>query len=294
MNFRRAILIKNQQGFTLLEIAIVMIIIGILTGGGISLMKILTERKARNATMTHLQQTRSALINFSVINGRLPFADNDGDGIENNMATNGALPYLTLQMQPSDSYKRFLRYEVNAGLIIDRAGTCSALRNGLNPGDRPRVVDADGSGTAFEVAAVLSSAGPMDANGNGNPFDALTGGTHQGNNVSGTPNYLRHPPVATFDDLTTYIGGYEIVGQVCEYLDLSVTNNTGSMVHVYDVNQASDIGSVSGGDSEPYTVISGTRIELRDAANGSGSVINPTTPQTPIVLVGQSYPMTVP
>ncbi len=292
MNFRRAILIKNQQGFTLLEIAIVMIIIGILTGGGVSLMKILTERKARNATMTHLQQTRSALINFSVINGRLPSADNDGDGIENSGATNGELPYLTLQMPPSDSYKRFLRYEVNANLVTDRAGTCSALRTPLS--GRPTVVDADGSGTDFEVAAILSSAGPMDANGNGSPFDALTGGTHQGNNLTGTPNYLRHPPVATFDDLTTYIGGLELAGHACEYLDLAVNNTTGPTVYVYDVNQGIDLFSVPTGTSDSDTVISGTQIVLRSAANGGGGIITPTTPQTPIILAGQGKTIWVP
>ncbi len=288
----RTISIRNQQGFTLLEVAIVMIIIGVLTGGGITLMKILTERKARNATMTHLQQTRSALINFSVINGRLPFADNDGDGIENSGATNGELPYLTLQMPPSDSYKRFLRYEVNANLVTDRAGTCNALRIGLSA--RPTVVDADGSGTDFEVAAVLSSAGPMDADGNGNAFDALAAGTHQGNNITGTPNYLRHPPVTNFDDLTTYIGGLELAGHACEYLDLAVNNNTGSPVYVYDVNQAIDLGSVSGGNSDSYTVISGTQIVLRDSANGIGNVINPTTPQTPIILAGQGRTILIP
>ena len=67
--------ISNPSGFTLLEIAIVMVIIGLLTGGGISLMKMLTERKARNEAVAYLQQARSALISYTVNNGRLPWAD---------------------------------------------------------------------------------------------------------------------------------------------------------------------------------------------------------------------------
>lgn len=292
MHWRSALCIRDQKGFTLLEVAIVMIIIGVLTGGGITLMRILTERKARNATVTYLQQTRSALISFNVINGRLPFADTDGDGIENSGATNGTLPYQTLQMPPSDPYKRFLRYEVNANLITGRASTCNALRTGLS--GSPSVVDADGVGTAFNVAAVVSSAGPMNADGSGNAFDALTSGTHQGNNDTGTPNYLRHPPVAAFDDLTIYIGGHELAAQVCEYLDLAVNNTTGSTVYVFDVNQSSDIGSVPGGSPGSFPVISGMHIELRDDANGGGSVINPTSPQTPIILAGQGIFINVP
>ena len=62
----------------------------------------------------------------------------------------GTLPYLTLQIAPSDAYKRNLRYEINANLATNRTATCSALRAGLTI--RPLVVDADGAATAFSVA----------------------------------------------------------------------------------------------------------------------------------------------
>jgi prepilin-type N-terminal cleavage/methylation domain-containing protein len=41
----------HEAGFTLIEIAIVMVIIGLLAGGGVSLMGMLSERKARNETV---------------------------------------------------------------------------------------------------------------------------------------------------------------------------------------------------------------------------------------------------
>lgn len=287
----RSLSLANPNGFTLLEIAIVMVIIGLLAGGGIGLMRMLTERKARNATVDYLQQVRMALVSYAANNGRLPWADSDADGAENSGTATGTLPYLTLQIAPSDAYKRNLRYEINANLATNRSATCSALRAGLTI--RPLVVDADGATTAFSVAAVLVSAGPMDADSNGNAFDALTAGTHQGNNANGNPNYLRNPPVLSFDDLTAYIGGNELSAHVCEYLDLAVNNNSGSTVYIYDANQGSDIASLVNGSVNSYNIISSTRIEIRSAAGGGGSIVS-STPPTPIILAGQDATLNLP
>jgi prepilin-type N-terminal cleavage/methylation domain-containing protein len=283
--------IANANGFTLLEIAIVMVIIGILAGGGVGLMRMLTERKARNATVDYLQQVRTALVSYAANNGRLPWADSDADGAENIGSAMGNLPYLTLQIAPSDAYKRNLRYEINANLATSRTATCSALRTGLTI--RPLVVDADGAATAFSVAAVLVSAGPMDADSNGNVFDALAAGTHQGNNANGNPNYLRNPPVLSFDDLTAYIGGNELSAHVCEYLDMAVNNYSGSTVYVHDANQGSDIASLPDGNVGNYTIISGTRIELRNAPNGNCCIVS-SSPSTPVILAGQDATLNLP
>lgn len=254
-------------------------------------MRMLTERKARNATVEYLQQVRTALVSYAANNGRLPWADGDADGNENSGTTMGTLPYLTLQLAPADAYKRTLRYEINTNLATNRTTTCNALRAGLSI--RPLVMDADGAATAFSVAAVLVSAGPMDADSNGNVFDAITAGTYQGNNANGNPNYLRNPPVLTFDDLTAYIGGNELSAHVCKFLDVAVNNNSGATVYVYDVNQGSDIANLSNGSSGSYTIISGTRLEVRSASGGGGSIVA-STPSTPIILAGQDATLNLP
>jgi prepilin-type N-terminal cleavage/methylation domain-containing protein len=291
MPFHTPVCHTDQRGFTLIEIAIVMVIIGILAGSGISMVKVLTDRKARNASVEYLKQTRSSLINYLMNNGRLPWADSNGDGIENSGATAGNLPYLSLQTTPVDAYKRVLRYEVNANLTTNRASTCAALKTGL--GTRPLVVDADGSTSAFAVAAILVSAGPMDADSNGNVFDGLNSGSHQGNNINGTPNYLRHPPLPGFDDLTTYIGGNELFGHACEYLSLAVNNSSGATVYVYNVSTGADLGSIPNNNSGLYAVISGTYIEIHSIAGGGGTIVA-STPATPLVLAGKSTTVNLP
>ncbi len=282
----------NKHGFTLIEIAIVMVIIGLLAGGGVSLMGMLTQRKARNETIDYLKETKEALISYASINGKLPWADTDGDGSQNNNATSGTLPYLDLKVRPSDPYKRVFRYEINSNLGTDSPTTCNALKTGLSSG--PRVVDGDGAASSFYIAAILISSGPMDLDSDGNVFDAITSGSHQGDNTDGTPNYIRHTPIDTFDDLVVYIGGNELYGNLCEYLTLAVNNGIGEpTAYVRDTNQGIDLGNISGGGSALYEIISGTRVEIWSSAGGGGSII-PSDPPTPISLAGNGFTITIP
>ena len=282
----------NKHGFTLIEIAIVMVIIGLLAGGGVSIMGMLTQRKARNETIDYLKETKEALISYANINGKLPWADTDGDGNQNNNATSGTLPYLDLMVRPSDPYKRVLRYGINSNLGTDRPTTCNALKAGFSSG--PRVVDGDGAATSFYIAAILISSGPMDLDSDGDVFDAITSGSHQGDNTDGTPNYIRHTPIDTFDDLVVYIGGNELYGNLCEYLTLAVNNGTGEpTAYVRDANQGIDLGSIGDGGSALYEIISGTRIEIWSSAGGGGSIIL-SDPPTPICLAGNGFTITIP
>jgi len=279
----------NSRGFTLIEIAIVMVIIGLLTGAGVSMMGMLTQRKHRNETTNYLRQVREALISYANINGTLPWADTDADGDQNTGAMSGNIPFRTLQVSPSDPYKRNLTYSLNSNMGTDKATTCNTLRTGLS--GNPLVVDADDpTGIPFPVAFIIISGGPMDADGNNNAFDAITSGTWQGDNSTGSPNYIRHPPTDTFVDLANYMGGNELYGEVCEYLVLAVNNNSGSLVYIYDQNQGSNLGSVAGGSNGAFNIISGTQIAIRDTAgNVAGS-----TPPTPIILAGNGCTIAIP
>ena len=278
-------LIRNDKGFSLIEIAIVMVIMGILMGSGISLMRNLTERKFRNETADYLKEAREALVTYAVINGTLPYADTDGDGIQNTGSTSGGLPYASLGIKPTDPYKRVLHYELNTNLKTDRATSCETLRAGIS--GRPTVVDSDGMTSAFPIAAIIVSAGPQDADSDGNMFDEVTSGTHQGDNTDGTPNYIRYPPVSGFDDFVTYLGSNELFCEICEFLNLAVNNNSGAIIYVFDSNRGTDLtgGSIPNGGAKSFDIISGTRIEIHNTASGGGSLLT-SIPPNPIILSG--------
>ena len=282
-------LIRNNRGFSLIEMAIVMVIIGVLAGGGVSLIGILTKRKARTETIDYLKHAQAALISFADINGRLPWADTSGDGAENSGAATGSLPYQTLKLSPTDPYKRTLGYELNANLGTNLTASCNALRSGLSGG--PDVVDADGAAASFPIAAILISAGTMDADSDGNVFDDVTTGTHLGDNTDGNPNYIRHPSVDTYDDLVVYLGENELYGEICEYLKLAVRNDSGVTINVHNLTTSTDlIPALNDGGTATYTILSGTRIEIQDT---SGSNVT-SEPPSPIALAGHGFTIYVP
>jgi hypothetical protein len=99
--------------------------------------------------------------------------------------------------------------------------------------------------------------------------------------------------VAGFDDLVVYLGGNELYGSLCDDLTLAVNNHSGSVVYVHDPGQGSDLGSLAAGGSSVYTVLSGSRLELRSAAGGGGTLVA-SSPPTPIALAGRGLTITLP
>ncbi len=283
-------MIGNKKGFTLIEIAIVMVILGILLGGGIPLLRSLMEQKKRNETISYIKEAKEVVINYARIYGRLPFADTNGDGVEDSGSYHGFFPYVTLSISPVDSYSRHLGYEVNRNLTIDKDTTCRTIRSGLT--GNPKVVDADGSTKPFSVAAVIVSAGSRDADNDGNVFDKISSGSFTGDNTDGRPNYIRYPPVNNFDDIVRYISGYEIYSGLCEFLDLAVNNKGSKTIYLYNATQGTDIGSLKPGKSGLYHILSGSKIEIRDKSGGGGNIVD-SDPPTPIILSGSGATINV-
>ena len=284
---------QREKGFTLIEVAIVMVIIGLVMGGGLAIMRTLTERKFRNESIDYLNKAKEAVITFTQINGRLPWADTDSpeDGTENTNATNGTLPYITIGVSPSDAYNRQVAYEINSSLITDinnitnMVTSCNALMTGLS--GRPQIIDADAGGSVpVSVAGVIVSSGPMDADSDGDVFDAIGGG----DNTTGTP-YIRNPPIdGVFDDLAVYITVNELFGEMCETVVLSVIDSRPSPppFTVRDITRVPAVALVP--VAGVYTIISGSQIEIIE----SGVTLTPTTPQTPISIAGQDYTIKIP
>ena len=119
--------ILRQHGFTLTEIAIVMLIIGLALAATVVPVGRLIQSGQISNNQEKLESTREALLAFAAINGRLPCPDRTGDGLEDRRAGGdpssfgcagniyeGFLPWATLGVQQVDYWGTRLRYRVSA------------------------------------------------------------------------------------------------------------------------------------------------------------------------------------
>ena len=116
---------RLQRGFTLAELAIVLVIVGFLLGGMMAMFSSQTDTRKWNETQSRLEAARDAILGFAIANGRLPCpANSTSAGAEVRQAsgvcgtagnaydyyggvvagvTYGLLPAVTVGYQPVDS-----------------------------------------------------------------------------------------------------------------------------------------------------------------------------------------------
>lgn len=128
-------LIRTHRGFTLIEIAVVLVIVAIMLSMAVSLLKVFTVSRQSAATNNAFQLTESALVTFVTINRRLPCPASapTGDGLEQrdgatgdclNSQQDGVVPWTTLRIgigDVTDGYQGLLTYRVGLGLSRDDA-----------------------------------------------------------------------------------------------------------------------------------------------------------------------------
>jgi prepilin-type N-terminal cleavage/methylation domain-containing protein len=102
---------QSQRAFTLVELAVVLMIVALLLSTLMYTLSAQSDQRAREQSQRTLEQAREALIGFAIANGRLPCpASNTSNGVEapngGGDCTNyndGFLPAVTLGFQPTDS-----------------------------------------------------------------------------------------------------------------------------------------------------------------------------------------------
>lgn len=114
----------RSRGFTLIEMAVVLVILGLVAVLVIELLPGITERFRLDQTEVGLRETDQAIAGFAQANNRLPCPDADGDGDEDCGATEvGTVPFeaLGLDGQPFDEARIPLRFGVyrNASASAD-------------------------------------------------------------------------------------------------------------------------------------------------------------------------------
>ena len=124
----------RQRGFTMIEIAIVLLVVSVLLGYTVAMFPVQQELKQYRKVNEEMQDIMDALTGFAQVNGRLPCADGDNDGLEDwpggvadCVTWYGNLPARTLSLNGSYS---------QGGVLLDPWGTpyryqVSASNSGL-------------------------------------------------------------------------------------------------------------------------------------------------------------------
>jgi len=123
----------SQSGFFLVEVAIAVIVFGILMAGGIAVLRLQTERAQRSETQSALDEAKQALLSYAASNGRLPCPANPANAGSPNFGDSealvsggcqharGILPWRTLNIRGLDGWGQYLSYAVSTELTQDLA-----------------------------------------------------------------------------------------------------------------------------------------------------------------------------
>jgi prepilin-type N-terminal cleavage/methylation domain-containing protein len=154
---------RLQPGFTLAELAIVLVIVSLLLGGMMAMVSSQTDQRNWNDTQSRLEAARDAILGYAIANGRLPCPANSGSagaevqvsgvcGASGNTydyyggvvsgVTYGLLPAVTIGYQPVDAQ----------GFALDAWG--NRIRYAVSRGTTPVTTSAN-----FTNAANLKGSG---------------------------------------------------------------------------------------------------------------------------------------
>ncbi len=145
-----------KKGFTLVEMAIALVILGLIIAIGLPLLGLLTKQNKLTETQTIIKEEKIALVGFAQTHGRLPWADTNGDGREDANQHTGHLPYATLGIRGKDAWLQPIYYDVNDKLAnsSDLSNFCQILTQ-LSTNNTPDYPQT----SSGEMAAVFFSPG---------------------------------------------------------------------------------------------------------------------------------------
>jgi prepilin-type N-terminal cleavage/methylation domain-containing protein len=225
----------QPTGFTLIEMAIVLMIVGLLLGG--LLVPLSTQMEQRNISDTQksLSEIKEAFIGYALVNGRLPCpASSTSFGAESFAAGgsasngncsnfyNGFVPAATLGITPIDSqgfaidaWNNRIHYAVTSSNT-----NAFTMTNGMSTTTLPVLApDLLVCSTATGISATSCAANTALTSGSGVPVliystgkNGISGGTSADEAANPNQNsadndrvFVSHPPTSTFDDLVVWI-----------------------------------------------------------------------------------------
>ncbi|MCF8151888.1 MAG: type II secretion system GspH family protein [Burkholderiaceae bacterium] len=232
------------RGFTLIEMAMVLLIVAMLLGGGLSVISAQIAQQKFKDSQKILDDAKEALIGYAAANGRLPCpASAASNGIESPVGGstavtpctnpyNGFLPAVTLGMPNPDANGYLqdawqgptnrIRYAVTTAIAPGANANAATTPNGIRTATLATYGAAPNlrvCGSATGITATTCGAAPvlttsavavvfsLGANGQ----TGVVGGIDEAANQNNDQVFVSHPPVAIggvngeFDDMFTWI-----------------------------------------------------------------------------------------
>ena len=118
----------EQKGFTLVEMAIVLVIVGLIMATAVTVWRSSLEATKASTTKANMENVKSALVNYAMARGQLPCSDatippnnvglesRNGAGVCSCAAPPCYVPYQTLQLQlpgGKDAYSNAFRFDIS-------------------------------------------------------------------------------------------------------------------------------------------------------------------------------------
>lgn len=193
------------NGFTLVEMAVVLVILGFLLGGLLVPLSAQIEQKNFSATQKDLSEIKEALIGYALSNTaldgkpRLPCPDSDGNGTQDFAGAacsvvEGNLPWVDLGLPAQDGWTNRYQYRVTDVFSDSNAGFTLASDGNITIRDA-----AAGNIVASAIPVVIFSRGKNGAGA----------GADEAENSDADLLIVSHEPRATagneFDDMVVWI-----------------------------------------------------------------------------------------
>lgn len=207
---------RPTAGFSLVELAVVLVIVGLLTSGIMVSLSAQQDLRHVSDTQRQLNDIREALLGFAAAYGRLPCAATPtiasgqaGAGKEVATLGEGVLPWADLGLPETDAWGHRYTYRVKPQWCDPPP---APSQSSFTLADTGNITVSDGAtDIAIQLPVIVVSHG---RNGRGsyqpNGIQVAGAAGDEAENADGNSTFISHPATGTgsgneFDDLTTWL-----------------------------------------------------------------------------------------